>query len=242
MPEPIISCEHVSFWYTTEPVVQDVTFTIEKGEFLAMVGPNGAGKSTLLKIALGLLQPQVGHIVRSVEWSAIGYVPQSAAAFDTQFPGSVGELVAQGQYRGPSFTSFFRGWNTPDVQEALETVGLWPYRHRRTGALSGGQQQRVLIARALVRKPQLLVLDEPTAGVDAALEEGFYALLRRLNQEQGITIFLVTHDIGVVLKEASRIACVNQRLIFHGPPSDLSDWELSQLYGVPIGLLEHHHE
>jgi zinc transport system ATP-binding protein len=119
---------------------------------------------------------------------------------------------------------------------------LWPYRHRRIGALSGGQQQRVLIARALVRRPQLLVLDEPTEGVDPALQEGFYVLLRRLHRDQGITIFLVTHDVGVILKEATRVACVNQRLVFHGPPDDLSDVHLSQLYGVPIGLLEHRHE
>ena len=242
MAEPIITFEHVTFRFTGEPVVQDITFTLEKGEFLAMVGPNGGGKSTLLKLALGLLQPQGGRVQRALEWKAMGYVPQRAAAFDVQFPGTVGEIVSQGLYRGPSVSSFFQPWDTPPVREALETVGMWPYRHRRIGALSGGQQQRVLIARALVRHPQLLVLDEPTEGVDPALQEGFYALLRRLNRDQGITVFLVTHDVGVVIKEATRVACVNQRLVFHGPPSDLSDVHLSELYGVPIGLLEHGHE
>ena len=242
MADPVITCEHVTFGYTGEPVIRDITFTLDKGEFLAVVGPNGGGKSTLLKLALCLLEPWSGHVHRALGWKAIGYVPQRTASFDIQFPASVDEVVAQGQYRGPSFASFFRHRHTPEVREALETVGLWSYRHRRIGALSAGQQQRVLIARALVHHPQLLVLDEPTEGVDPALEEGFYALLRRLNHEQGITIFLVTHDIGVVIKEASRVACVNQNLVFHGPPSDLSDWHLSQLYGVPIGLLEHYHE
>ena len=223
-------------------MVQDITFAVERGEFLAMVGPNGGGKSTLLKLALGLLQPQQGHIRLGIELQNIGYVPQRAAALDVQFPATVGEIVAQGRYRGPSLASFFRSWDAPEVREALQMVGLWPYRHRRMGALSGGQQQRVLIARALVRQPKLLALDEPTEGVDPALQESFYALLRRLNKDQGITIFLVTHDVGLVLREASRVACVNQRLVFHGPPSDLSEWHLSQLYGVPMGLLEHYHQ
>ncbi|MBI4233057.1 MAG: metal ABC transporter ATP-binding protein [Chloroflexi bacterium] len=249
MAEAAVSFQHVSFRYDGAWVIEDLSLEVHQGDFLALVGPNGGGKTTLLKLALGLLRPQQGEIklfgadAESFRWwSKVGYVPQRASGFEAQFPGTVGEVVAQGEYRHPSPLGFFRRKLSASVERALEEVELWESRGERVSTLSTGQQQRVLIARALVRHPQLLLLDEPTSGVDATAQESFYALLRKLHREQGLTIFLVSHDIGVVMKEANRIACVNRKLTFHGPPAAFPSDELSRLYGVPVDLLTHEHE
>jgi zinc transport system ATP-binding protein len=121
----------------------------------------------------------------------------------------------------------------------MEMVGVADLGRRRISALSTGQQQRVLIARSLVKEPKLLVLDEPEAGVDAAGQEQLYSILRRLNDEQGITILMVSHDIGAVMRAAKTVACINRTLVFHGPPHRITQRELSDLYGLPMDVLVH---
>jgi zinc transport system ATP-binding protein len=219
----LVEVENVSFHYGRQLVLEDVTLPIERGDFLAILGPNGSGKTTLLKIILGLLKPSRGSVEimgRPLEsfgdWEKIGYVPQNATHFDPLFPASSREVVAMGllasraPFRRPSRA------DAETVRGALDVVGLAEYEDRPVGRLSGGQQQRVFIARALVRRPALLFLDEPTTSVDARTEDQFYDLLARLNREEGITIVLVTHDVGIVNRHVNRVACLNRRLYYHG--------------------------
>ena len=241
-----LECSHVWFSYGSEVVLEDVTFKVERGEFAAVLGPNGSGKTTLLKLALGLMKPTSGNLElfgtqpdRFRSWHLVGYVPQSTEGLQEQFPATVEEIVSQGLYRGFDALSAWRCRGRESVMRALETVGIEQLRGRRISSVSVGQQQRTLLARALVRQPELLVLDEPVAGVDAAAEEQFYELLRRLNRELELTILMVTHDIGAVMRDATTVACVNRTLVFHGPAHRITQKELSALYGFPMDVLVH---
>ena len=172
--------------------------------------PTAAGKTTLVKLILGLERPAKGRVLLFgheaqdfKQWRDIGYVPQSTSAFQVRFPATVGEVVSYGKYRGLDPLAFFRRGLSPDIKRALETVNMWTYRNRLINDLSTGQQQRVLVARALVRWPKLLILDEPIAGVDIGGQEQFYSLLREIrHQDIGVTVILVSHDVGVVLHES----------------------------------------
>jgi zinc transport system ATP-binding protein len=242
----VLRLKDVSFEYAGISVVDHVSMHVAPGEFTAVVGPNGSGKTTLVKLALGLLKPSTGNVLlfgetpsRFKEWGRLGYVPQVAAGIQQRFPATVAELVAHGLYSGISPRTFWRRSASPKVLEALRDVGMAEVRDRRVGELSVGQQQRVLVARALVREPELLVLDEPAAGVDASGEDQLYTLLRRLNTERGISILMVSHDIGAVMREADTVACINRSLVFHGAPHALTSTELSNLYGFPVEVLLH---
>ncbi len=245
-PAPCLEFDHTWFSYDGAPVIEDVTFSVERGDFVAILGPNGSGKTTLLKLALGLLQPTRGSVRlfgrpphHFHEWYRVGYVPQALEGVSGQFPATVEEVVAQGLYRGFDPLSIWRRSGKTAVLKALETVGVPELRRRRIGGLSVGQQQRAMVARALVRDPEMLVLDEPVAGVDVAGQEQFYALLRRLNHQHGITIVMVSHDIGAVMHEATTVACINRTIVFHGPPHKLTQRELSTIYGLPMSVLLH---
>ena len=243
---PVIDLDDVSFGYGADLAVEHVTLRIERGEFAAVLGPNGSGKSTLVKLALGLLKPLAGRVrlfgqdpTSMGGWERVGYVPQVVSGAWRDFPATVSEMVAHGAYRGPSPWAIFRRSDTPDVRRALDAVGMSRVGKRRLAELSTGQQQRVLLARALVRGPQLLVLDEPAAGIDASGEEQLYAILRNLNRERAMTVVLVSHDIGAMLREATTIACIDRTLVKHGPAHELTSEELSRLYGVPVDVLVH---
>jgi zinc transport system ATP-binding protein len=219
---PLVSIEGVSFAFGPELVLSDITFAIREGDFLAVIGPNGSGKTTLLKIVLGILKPATGRILfqgRAAQGAAdrprIGYIPQKATHFDPLFPASVREVVAMGFDPGHR-PAGGRKAEEASIRRALELVGMADVIDRRIGRLSGGQQQRVFIARAIVDKPRALFLDEPTTGVDAATQDQFYELLHRLNKGEGITIVLITHDIGIVDRHITQVACLNQRLVYHG--------------------------
>ncbi|MFH0863718.1 MAG: metal ABC transporter ATP-binding protein [Candidatus Gottesmanbacteria bacterium] len=233
----IVKISGVSFSYNDEPAISDINLEIKRGEFLGIIGPNGSGKTTLLKIIIGLLKPQKGEIQlfgqdinRFKYWSKIGYVPQRAGSNVTSFPISVEEVVGMG---GASYKA---------VTDALTEVEMEKYRKRLLRELSGGQQQRVFIARALATKPELLILDEPTVGVDVDSQAKFYQLLRDLNQNLGLTLALVSHDIDVVAHEVSEVACINCKLVCHGKPKDIlkSDY-LENLYGKELRFVIHGH-
>ncbi len=223
----LVCVEDVGFSYGTAPVLRDVSFSIVQGDFLALLGSNGSGKTTLVKIILGLLRPSRGRILlmgRPLEefedWTKIGYVPQKAAHIDPMYPASANEVVAMALLSGPKFSGRRKREPAFAIDLALKRVGMEPFKSRPIGSLSGGQQQRVIIARAIVNEPELLFLDEPTAGVDAATQEIFYEMLHCLNKDQKITIVLVTHDIGIVTKHVSKVACLSQKLVYHGSHED----------------------
>lgn len=248
MGSRLLELQDVSFSFGGEPVLERISLVIERGEFLGIVGPNGAGKTTLLRILVGLVEPSAGAVIRlgpdggPIARLRIGYIAQHAIRGDWRFPATVEEVVTSGTVVGSG-----RPRPKPaDIREAihwsLETAEITALRHRPLASLSGGQQQRVLIARALVSRPELLVLDEPMEGVDAAAQARFFQLLNRLNQTEGLTIVLVSHDVGVLASEVRSLACLNKRLISHGPPSGILTPEaLATLYGHPVQLLTHRH-
>ena len=228
---------------------KDVSLAVPPGKIYGLIGPNGSGKTTLLRVLLGLLKPTSGRIklfgtdVRLFrEWARIGYVPQKATAFDARFPASVLEVVISGRSGVAGIGHRFSGRDRTAAEEALETVGMFEFRARPIGRLSAGQQQRVFIARALASRPQLLLLDEPTVGVDVDAQEQFYSLLRHLNREFGTTLVLVSHDVSVVAEEVTQLACLNRRLVFHGSPEDaMRSGALAQLYRAESLVVAHHH-
>jgi zinc transport system ATP-binding protein len=215
----LVVLRRVSFAYDGTPVLIDIDFTIEEGDFLAIIGPNGSGKTTLVKLVLGLLRPTSGEVEifgrRPSDFAdrrKVGYVPQKATHIDPFFPASVEEVVGMALLSGPLSGREARA----RVHRALDEVGMAEFAGGPVSRLSGGQQQRVFIARALVTSPRILFLDEPTTGVDAETQDSFYEMLHRLNRSEGLTIVLVTHDIGIVNKHVNRVACLNQRLVYHG--------------------------
>ena len=219
----LISIQNLYFAYHDQLVLEDINLEIHAGDFLAILGPNGSGKSTLLRLILGLLKPKRGHIYlfgqevsHFKEWWRIGYVPQRATYHvDPVFPVSVKEVVEMGRLSRKKFPRFLNAEDEEAVLKALREVKMEDYLNRRISQLSGGQQQRVFIARAIVSEPEILLLDEPTTGVDAATQERFYDMLADLNQ-RGLTIVIVTHDIGIVNRHVRQVACLNRRLIYHG--------------------------
>src|SRR3954452_22973115 len=208
--QAIIEIKQLSYRYEKESVLEDITITVPDGSFLAIVGPNGSGKSTLLKLILGLLKPQKGDIFlfgqeinKFKDWHKIGYVSQKANSFNSGFPATVFEVVASGLTKKLGMFKFFKKEHSQKVNEALDAVGMKRFSNRNIGELSGGQQQRVFIARALVSEPSLLILDEPTVGVDAENVNNFYQMLGDLNKSHDITLLLVTHDIGTISDKVS---------------------------------------
>jgi zinc transport system ATP-binding protein len=245
----IIEFKHVSFGYTSEYILKDVSLSIHEGDYIGIIGPNGGGKTTLLKILVGLLEPQKGEIYlfgkdrkSFKERSLIGYVPQKAANFDATFPATVEEIVLMGRAAQRGLFKMITREDKVKVYESLQKVGMEDFAHRLIGQLSGGQQQRVLIARALALDPRILVLDEPTVGVDVHNQEQFYRLIKQLNQDLGLTMIMVSHDIDVVANEVTELACINQELVYHGVPKEfIKENYLQKLYGKETKFILHDH-
>jgi zinc transport system ATP-binding protein len=248
----VVELEDIGYGHDTVRVLEHITLAVPPGDFLGIIGPNGSGKTTLIRLMLGLASPNTGRVRlfgtapgAFRQWERLGYVPQRLM-IDAGLPATVEEVVATGLIptRGPFPWSGRRAGadGVRRVAAALARVGMDTHRGIKIGALSAGQQQRVFIARALVTDPELLILDEPTASVDPEVQTSFYALLHHLNRERGVTLILVSHDTGVVAKEVSQLACLNRRLVFHGPPAAfLSDAALSALYGPTVRLVDHQH-
>jgi len=245
---PFVELEGVGVSYGEVRVLDGINLTVEPGDFLGIIGPNGSGKTTLLRVMLGLLEPQEGSVrlfgqppAAFREWRRLGYVPQRAA-LDPSLPVTVQEVVASGLVASLGVFERIGRAQRSRVGEALSRTGMEAHARARIGALSTGQQPRVLIARALVADPELIILDEPTGGVDPEAQTSFYAMLHHLNREREVTLVLVSHDIGVVAKEVTKLACLNRRLVFHGRPGDfLSDAALTALYGPSVRIVSHDH-
>lgn len=247
----IIRIENLSFRYGTRSVLENINLLVKQGEFLGLVGPNGSGKSTLIKCILGLLQPAKGQISlfdqpinKFKDWEKIGFVSQKANSFNSGFPATVFEVVSMGLFAKVGMFRFLTKSHKQKVKDTIELVGMTQYINQNIGELSGGQQQRVFIARALVSDPKLLILDEPTVGVDVHSVKNFYSMLKKLN-EQGITLLLVTHDIGAMTDHVNGVACLNKHIHFHGNTAEFEankQGMLSEFYGHDVHLLVHNHE
>lgn len=248
----IIDIKQLFYRYEKDTVLDNINLTVPSGSFLAIVGPNGSGKSTLLKLILGLLKPQKGvirlfgqELNKFKDWQQIGYVSQKANSFNTGFPATVFEVVSSGLTKKLGLFHFFKKEHSQKVFDALEAVGMRQFSNRNIGELSGGQQQRVFIARALVSEPKLLILDEPTVGVDTENVNAFYHMLADLNKNRAITLLLVTHDIGTISDKVTHVACLNKHLHFHGDTHEFEKQRnegMSDFYGTDVHLLAHHHD
>ncbi|MCU4743731.1 metal ABC transporter ATP-binding protein [Halobacteria archaeon AArc-m2/3/4] len=233
-----ISVEDVSFGYTASPVVRNMTFTVEAGEYVGVIGPNGSGKSTLLQLVLGLYEPDEGTISlfgqpsrAFVDRDRVGYVAQDVTENTKEMPITVAEVVLMGRFPHAGFGRISSD-DRKRTREALRTVGIDHLADRKITKLSGGQRQRAYIARALAGEADVLVLDEPTVGVDAESVEAFFDLLERLN-DNGMTILLVEHDIEAVLEHTDRVLCLNRELYFDGPPETFVESDaLARAYGI----------
>jgi zinc transport system ATP-binding protein len=243
---PVVDVCGVTFDYGGVCALDDISLRVMPGDFLGIIGPNGSGKTTLLRVMLGLAEPTRGRVelfarpLRAFhEWRRIGYVPQRAL-LDPGLPVTVEEVVATGLVATRPWLSRRAQGERHRVIAVLDFVGMREHRAAPVARLSAGQQQRVLIARALVSEPELLVLDEPTGGVDAEAQMGFYAVLRHLNRVRGVTLVMVSHDVGVIAREVTSLACVNRRLLFCGRAGDvLNEPALTALYGGPVRLVGH---
>ena len=216
----VLEAKDLSFAYGNTPVLDAASFTMCEGGFAALVGVNGAGKSTLLRLLLGELKPTGGHIALMGQdigsfksWQRIGYVPQDGLTRKASFPASVNEVVLANLYSRIGLFRFPRREHREDVRHTLELVGMQDYGRRMLGELSGGQRQRVQLAQALVSRPALLLLDEPTAGLDAQSTADFYKLLKQLNRERGLSILIVSHDLQEMPRLTDTIYCLSHQKI-----------------------------
>ncbi|MEX2256042.1 MAG: metal ABC transporter ATP-binding protein [Acidimicrobiia bacterium] len=233
---PPIDAESLTFGYGAEIVVADVSLRVDPGEFVALVGPNGSGKSTLLRLLLGLLRPATGTVRllgeeprRLRDRGRLGYVPQRGT-LAPDLPATVTEVVASGRLARRGWWRRARAADRAAVDHALESVALAHLRRRPVRELSGGQQQRVLIAKALASDPELLVLDEPIAGVDSESQARFRDSIVHLVREHGAAVLLVSHELGAVADDLDRVVVMKHRILFDGKPADLT------ATGVSLGI------
>ncbi|MGD9970098.1 MAG: metal ABC transporter ATP-binding protein [Sulfuricurvum sp.] len=246
---PLFEVDRLNFGRGGITVLKSVSFTILPGEYCAVIGPNGGGKTTLIRLLLGLERASSGSIKlfgtpqhRFDAWSRIGYVPQRSALLDSSFPATVREVVAMGRYSKRGLFGFETEEDANAIREAMELMAVSDLQERLIGNLSGGQRQRVMIARALASNPDVLIVDEPNTGVDAQSQHRFYELLRQLNRKQQVSILFVTHDVGVIAEDVTKVLFVNQTLLASKHPHDFMQCDsISVLYGNPSHVVTHDH-
>ena len=243
--EPALDIRDVTLRYRRggAPVLDGVTLSVSPGTTLGVIGPNGAGKTTLLKLILGLLAPTAGSISiagrsprEATRAGLVGYLPQSPQ-LATHLPIDVRQLVTLGQAGRVGLLGRASRADEAFVDELIDRVGLADRRHAPIGDLSGGTLQRALIARALASRPTLLLLDEPTVGVDARGQQAFVALLDALKRELGLTMLLVSHDLRAVTSISDRVACVATRVHFHDVPQHLPPEVAYELFACDLDAL-----
>ena len=243
MSKPIIKFSKASFKFQNRSALEEITLEIMEGEFVGIIGPNGSGKTTLLRALLGLIPPVSGQVqifdcacekLRCHHRARIGYLPQKEMV-DADFPLTVFEAVLMGRY---SSIGLIRRPTREDEQiasQSLDEVGLSDHAGTALGHLSGGQQQRVFIARALAQRPQVLLLDEPTTGIDIPTQHTILDLIKGLHDTLRLTVMLVTHDINMIVPYVNRLALLKTRLYAAGPPKEVLTQEiLSQVYGKEV--------
>lgn len=237
----VLCLKHVSFSRGTRVILEDITFCIDQGVFLGVIGPNGGGKTTLLKLILGTLPVQkgsievFGHDLRHsrTDRPLIGYIPQRSD-IDQNFPASALDVVLMGAtsklglFRRPS------GELRELALQLLDRVGVGDLADRPIGRMSGGQQQRTFIARALISQPRLLILDEPTTGLDSAGQRRILHLVQQLKDEMQLTVIMVSHDVGQLSHYADQIACLNRKLHYHNRAELLDEKTLHEVYSCEM--------
>jgi len=223
----ILSVKNMSFSYDSAEVLRDVSFDVQKGDYVGLAGPNGAGKTTLIKAILGLTGSYTGTAelfgrdMRSFDaWNRVGYLPQRVNVFNPMFPATVREVVGLGLLAKKSFPKRFTKEDGVKILETLELMGIGDLADKLVGELSGGQQQRVFLARALAPDPELLILDEPSTALDPASRDGFYDVIKELNEKKGITSILITHDTAQIGRYANKLLYLDKKVIFYGPFAD----------------------
>jgi zinc transport system ATP-binding protein len=243
-PTHVVELDSITFGYPgqreAEPVLDNVSLTVAPDDFVGLIGPNGGGKTTLLRVILGLIKPQCGCVrvfgrppteVRG----RIGYVPQHAK-IDASVPANVLDVVLTGRLSRSSWGPLFGPSHVAAAMRALEQTGTADLARRAIGELSGGQQQRILVARALAGEAELLLLDEPTSGVDAHMEDTLIDLLHELNRT--LPIVMVSHDVSFVSRHLNRVACLNRRLVIHAAGEVTHDI-IAQMYHEDVRSVRH---
>jgi zinc transport system ATP-binding protein len=235
-----ISMERVSFSYNGIQALEDVSIEINDGEFIWIVGPNGGGKTTMLKLILGLLRPSQGKVLifgrpPHKSGSIMGYMPQMVA-LDMKFPVNVLDVALMGRLGQNNKSLIFNKRDKSAAQNALELVGLKDHLDSRFSTLSGGQLRRLMIARALVCEPRILLLDEPTANLDAKAEKELYDLLQQLSEE--LTILMVSHNPSFVSESVERVICVNKKVSLH-PTCEVDSDFSGEYYGGGVRMIQH---
>jgi zinc transport system ATP-binding protein len=219
----ILSVKNLCVGYGPAEALSDVTFTVEKGDYIALAGPNGAGKTTLIKTVLGLLEKfggiaeLFGQDIKFFDgWGRIGYLPQRVNAFNPLFPATVKEVVGLGLLSQKRFPKKFISEDETKIMQQLDLMGISDLKDKLVGVLSVGQQQRVFLSRALVSNPELLILDEPSTALDPKSRESFFELIEKLNRDKGFTIILITHDIAQIGQYANKLLYLDKKVVFFG--------------------------
>ncbi|MEM4217384.1 MAG: metal ABC transporter ATP-binding protein [Candidatus Methanomethylicaceae archaeon] len=246
----VIEVRNLSVSRSGSLVIKDANFDVMKGDYFGIVGPNGGGKTTLLLSILGQI-PRMSGSIRLFskdiedfdEWEKVAFVPQDAINFDANFPLSVRELVSLGRLGRNQIGRRLKKRDWEEVDAALEFMGLSEVADKRIGELSGGQKQRMFVAMALVRDPEVIILDEPVAGIDAITQEKFYQKMSDLNQRRGITIMMVSHDLSAVFCRMSKVICVNKEVNVAEIRPDVDiEGVLRKAYGEHFHFVFHRHE
>jgi len=223
----VITADNLCFNYDGAEILHGITLTVSAGDYIGLVGPNGSGKTTLIKTVLGLLRPTHGSVrlfgsdpCAFTGWNRIGYLPQKLTGFNPSFPALVREIVSLGLLGNKKFPRHITAADAQFLDDALTLLDIQNIQHKRIGELSGGQLQRVLLARALVSRPELLILDEQTTALDPETRNSFFSTLKTLNGERGVTIIIVTHDVADIGRYASKLLYLDKKVIFYGSFED----------------------
>jgi zinc transport system ATP-binding protein len=231
--DKLLEVKNLSYNIGENIILKNVSFEIYRGTLIGIIGPNGAGKTTLVKAIVGDLEGFEGVIKSS---GKIGYLPQRTD-FERSFPITVKEIVAMGLYekRGP--LHYFKKEDWEEIEVLLGNVGIKKLKNRRIGTLSGGEYQRAMLARALAKQPDLLILDEPEAGIDEMGKASFYNLLDNLKKSKNISILMVSHDIGMVFDACDSILCLNKTLHCHKASENVSPEDLTKIFSPDFDLI-----
>lgn len=243
----LLEVSHLTVRYEHHIACEDVSFSLAEGDYAAIVGENGSGKSTLVKTLVGLIPPASGEVrMNGIERREIGYLPQSTVV-QKDFPASVTEVVMTGCIGKGGFHPFYTSEQKKTAHDMMELLGVTPFAKKSFRELSGGQQQRVLLARALCATKKLLILDEPVSVLDPVVSHDLYAVLRMLNEERGITVLMVSHDIHCAVEQAKTILHMGKQLLFSGSTEEYHHTDLyHRMTGNCHGDMEegghHHHD